>query len=404
VEQPNSGPNAGPYTGHFLENILLFSHTLRRAGLPVSPQQSASYAHALTLVDIGSREQVYYAARGLLVTRHEHLRLFDTLFNRFWRVNPPAAGQGQKTPLAPRHARPKQQFDVVSYMAYKARPGDREIDISDKSGTYSAAEVLQHKEFSEMTAEELETIKKLMQEMRWQISLRRTRRRVSDAKGDMLHLRRAMRSAAKYGGVPVEWWWQSRKIKQRPLVVLADVSGSMEKYARLMLQFSYGVTNNMRDVECFVFGTRLTRITLQLRLKNIDRAVEEAAREVIDWSGGTRIGESLRAFNRRWGRRVLRRGAIVLIISDGWERGDPAELAQEMRYLQRRCHRLIWLNPLLGKTTYQPLVEGMAAALPYVDDFLPVHNLQSLAELSQHLQRLGTQRSLSSTRWFEQSS
>ncbi len=370
----------------------------------MSPQQSASYAHALTLVDIGSREQVYYAARGLLVTRHEHLRLFDTLFNRFWRVNPPAAGQGQKTPLAPRHARPKQQFDVVSYMAYKARPGDREIDISDKSGTYSAAEVLQHKEFSEMTAEELETIKKLMQEMRWQISLRRTRRRVSDAKGDMLHLRRAMRSAAKYGGVPVEWWWQSRKIKQRPLVVLADVSGSMEKYARLMLQFSYGVTNNMRDVECFVFGTRLTRITLQLRLKNIDRAVEEAAREVIDWSGGTRIGESLRAFNRRWGRRVLRRGAIVLIISDGWERGDPAELAQEMRYLQRRCHRLIWLNPLLGKTTYQPLVEGMAAALPYVDDFLPVHNLQSLAELSQHLQRLGTQRSLSSTRWFEQSS
>jgi uncharacterized protein with von Willebrand factor type A (vWA) domain len=230
--------------------------------------------------------------------------------------------------------------------------------------------------------------------MRWQVSLRRTRRRVSDPKGNLIHLRQVMRSATKYGGMPLALSWQSRKIKQRPFILIADISGSMEKYARLMLQFFYTVSHSLRDVECFVFGTRLTRITLQLKLKNIDSAVAEASSQVIDWSGGTRIGESLRSFNRRWGRRVLRRGAIVLVVSDGWERGDVRILRQEMRYLQHRCHRLIWLNPLLGKTTYQPTVSGMEAALPFVDDFLPVHNLQSLSALSIHLSTLGQRRSV----------
>jgi uncharacterized protein with von Willebrand factor type A (vWA) domain len=177
-------------------------------------------------------------------------------------------------------------------------------------------------------------------------------------------------------------------VKERPFVLLADVSGSMDKYARLVLQFFYSVSHSLRHVECFVFGTRLTRITPQLKLKNIDRAIDEAAREVFDWAGGTRIGDSLKAFNQQWSRRVLRRGAVVLIISDGWERGDVSALTQEMRYLQHRCHRLIWLNPLSGRDTYRPTVEGMAAALPYVDDFLPIHNLQSLSELAQHLAKL----------------
>jgi len=230
-------------------------------------------------------------------------------------------------------------------------------------------------------------------QMRWQVSLRRTRRRVSDPKGDILYLRRTLRSAAKFGGVPLDLAWLSKKIKQRPLVLIADISGSMEKYARLMLQFFYSVSHSLNNVESFVFGTRLTRITAQLKLKNIDRALDEAAREVVDWSGGTRIGESLKTFNQRWSRRVLRRGAVVLLISDGWERGDVSVLKREMRYLQHRSHRLIWLNPLLGKSTYQPLVEGMAAALPYVDDFLPIHNLQSLNALAEHLGALSQRRS-----------
>lgn len=377
----------------FLQNLLLFTAMLRQAGFAISPQQNMELAQALTLVDMGRREQVYHAARSLLVTRREQMALFEAIFNRFWRNGGDGRAQPQKAPLAPRHKRHSQPFTIVNYMAAKAQPADQEVEVMDKTQTYSDAELLQQKLFSEMSPEELETIKRLIQELRWQVVLRRTRRRVPDKNGDMLRLRQAMRTAVRTGGVPLHLSWQSRKIKQRPFVLIADISGSMEKYGRLLLQFFYSVSHSVSQVECFVFGSRLTRITHQLKLKNIDRAVDEAAGDVVDWSGGTRIGESLHTFNRQWSRRVLRRGAIVLIISDGWERGDVSVLRQEMRYLQARSHRLIWLNPLLGLSTYQPLVEGMAAALPYIDDFLPVHNLQSLTELSHHLGRLGQYRS-----------
>lgn len=353
------------------------------------------FTRALELIDISNRDQVYFAARGLLVTRQEHLRLFDVLFNRFWRYGSESSRTvGQKTPIAPRHQpQQKMKVNMMTLMAYKANDGDPEIDVYDRSESFSASEVLQSKRFSEMTVEELEMIRRLIQEMQWQVSLRQTRRRVSDPKGNILHLRRAMRSAAKHGGIAWDLTWQSRKIKQRPIILIADISGSMEKYARLLLQFFYSVTQSLRNVECFVFGTRLTRLTAQLKLKNIDRAIDQASKEVVDWSGGTRIGKSLRAFNRQWSRRVVRRGAVVIIVSDGWERGDVAMLKQEMRYLQHRCHRLIWLNPLLGNKSYEPLVEGMAAALPYIDDFMPIHNLQSLTALSDHLKLLGPYRS-----------
>ncbi len=378
----------------FMENLLLFTTLLRQAGFAISPQQNVELAQALTLVDIGSREQVYHAARSLLVTRREQMHLFEAIFNQFWRNRSDGRSQPQKAPLAPRHKRQNQQFNIVTYMAYKAQLADQEIEVVDKTESYSNAELLQQKLFSEMSPEELETIKRLIQEMRWQAIQRQTRRRVADKNGEMLRLRQVMHTAVRTGGVPIELSWQSRKIKQRPLILIADVSGSMERYGRLLLQFFYSVSHSFGEVECFVFGTRLTRITHELKLKNIDRAVDEAARQVVDWSGGTRIGESLRTFNRQWSRRVLRRGAIVLIVSDGWERGDVSMLRQEMAYLQRRSHRLIWLNPLLGRAGYQPLVEGMAAALPHIDDFLPVHNLQSLTELSHHLGRLSQHRSV----------
>ncbi|MCB0195956.1 MAG: VWA domain-containing protein [Anaerolineae bacterium] len=381
----------------FLDNVLLFLNMLRRAGIPVSTDQAIDFARALEMIDIGRREQLYYAARGLLLNRYENMRLFDTIFNRFWRV--PAASSGgrrQKAPIAPRHQpKPATQFNIVTYMAYRARQSDPEIDVADKSQTFSDAELLQTKEFSAMTPEELTAVKQLIREMRWQISLRQTRRRVPDGKGDLLHLRASMRSATKHGGVPLHLSWQRKKIKQRPLVLLADISGSMEKYTRLLLQFFYAVSHSLQQVESFVFGTSLSRITPHLKIKNIDRALDEASRRVVDWSSGTRIGPSLQAFNRQWSRRVLRqKGAIVLIISDGWERGDVSLIKQEMAYLRRRCHRLIWLNPLLGKATYQPLVEGMAAALPFVDDFLPIHNLQSLNALADHLGSLDARRSV----------
>ncbi|UCG24575.1 MAG: VWA domain-containing protein [Chloroflexota bacterium] len=382
-------------SSHLLENTLLFTRLLRQAGLSVSTEQCWDFARALILVDIGDRDQVFHAARCLLIKRQDHLRLFETLFNRFWRDHSAGPPQlGQRHPAAPKPRTRQTQFSIVAYMADKARPADQEVEVTDRSGTFSSVEVLQRREFSEMTPEELRAVKQFIQEMRWQMSQRRTRRWTPESSGDKLHLRQAMRSTTKYGGVPLDLFWQSRKVKQRPFVLIADISGSMEKYARLMLQFFYSVSRSFSDVESFVFGTRLTRITPQLKLNNIDRAVDQAAREIVDWSGGTRIGESLRTFNRFWSRRVLRRGAITIIVSDGWERGDVSELRREMVYLQRRCHRLIWLNPLLGKSTYQPLVEGMAAALPFVDDFLPIHNLQSLAALSKHLAALGPARSV----------
>ena len=207
-----------------------------------------------------------------------------------------------------------------------------------------------------------------------------------------LHLRRILRDAAKHDGTPLKLRRLRPKIKQRPIVLLADISGSMDKYSRLLLHFFYAAVQGLEEVECFVFGTRLTRITQHLRVRNVEIAVEQAAREILDWAGGTRIGDSLAAFNRQWSRRVLRRGAVVIVASDGWERGDAGRLRREMRYLNHRCHRLIWLNPHLGHPEYQPLVEGMAAALPYVDDFLPVHNLRSLRDFAAALESLPARR------------
>jgi uncharacterized protein with von Willebrand factor type A (vWA) domain len=376
----------------FLGNCLLFTRALRQAGLPIGLGQALAFTQALEWIDLSQREQVYHTARSLLVSRHEHLRLFDIVFNRFWRAPGESERRQHTMPRAPRHKPREQPFSIVTYMAARAGQSDPEVDISDKSGTASMAEVLQRKEFSQMTPEELERIRHLIQHMRWQISLRETRRRQPHRRGDILHMRAVVRDAARHNGQLARLHWQRRKVKQRPLVIIADISGSMEKYARMLLQFLYSVAHSLAQVECFVFGTRLTRITGQLKVRNIDQAIDQAAREVVDWAGGTRIGESLRAFNRHWGRRVLHRGAVALLISDGWEQGDPALLAAEVRQLQRRCHRLIWLNPLLGRETYQPRVGGMQAVLPHIDDFLPIHNFQSLEALARRLGALDGRR------------
>ncbi len=370
----------------FLQNCLIFTRMLRTAGIPVSLEQSLEFGEGLTLVNVGDKEQVYHTARCLLLNRHENLRLFDTIFNRFWRQTTGQMQTAQPMPIAPRHNVKKQErFDISTYMAFKAKQGDQEVEMNDKAGTSSDIEILRKRPFSEMRPEELETIKQLMQQMEWQVSLRKTRRRVPNNQGDQLYLRKMMRKALTTGGTPIQMHYSARKIKQRPLILIADISGSMEKYSRLMLQFFYAISHRLKNVESFVFGTRLTRITHQLKIKNIDTAVSQAAREVNDWSGGTRIGASIHSFNHLWSRRVLRRGAVVIIISDGWERGDLTQLKKEMRYLQHRSHRLIWLNPLAGQPSYQPLVSGLTAVMQTIDDFLPIHNLQTLEELAEHL-------------------
>ncbi len=373
-----------------LANLLLFGRTLRAVGLPVAHSQSLDFARALELVEVGSRDQVFHAARSFLVNRKEELELFELVFDRFWRLwrEDSNAGDGRKAPAAPRFdPAGLPRFRNVAYLGASLAAGsgrdDVEIEVRDRTQTFSPEEVFQRKDFSEMSAAELDELRRLIIGMRWRVSLRRTRRWTADSRGTRLHLRRVLRDAVQSGGTPLDLARRRRKTKRRPIILLADISGSMEKYSRIILQFFYGALHGLGagDVECFVFGTRLTRITSSLRIRNVDRALHDASAEIPDWSGGTRIGESLGAFNRHWARRVLRRGAIVLIVSDGWERGDVRVLQREMRHLQHRCHRLIWLNPHVGRPGYQPLVEGVRAALPFVDDFLPIHNLRSLRAL-----------------------
>lgn len=373
--------------GHLLDNLLLFGRVLRGLGLDVNPGRMLDLASALSLVSIGNRQDFYYTSRSLLVHDVDDLELFDQAFALFWRVAP--EGWQVRSPAPPSRRHPQR----VPPLLQAPPPADGQGAAADPllvevTMTYSAWEALRHKDFADLSEEEIEAVRRLIASLNWRLGERRTRR-FRPGSGPALDLRRAIRHNLRHGGEILYWPRRVHPFKPRPLVVLADISGSMERYSRLLLHFVYGLTLGLgRPVESFVFGTRLTRITKQLQHKRIDRALREVAATVNDWSGGTRIGESLRRFNVEWGRRVLGRGAVVMLISDGWDRGDPALLTTEMARLQRSAHRLIWLNPLLGSPEYEPLTRGMQAALPYVDDFLPVHNVKSLEALGNVLSRI----------------
>jgi uncharacterized protein with von Willebrand factor type A (vWA) domain len=372
----------------FLANLVEFGRVLRSAGLTATTEQLRELVTALSWVGLDDRDRVYRVARSILVKRKEDLRLFRELFDWFWTGAAQEGGAAPRTmPRAPRH-RVSTGFTVATYMAFKARNEMTEMDVVDRSGAFSNQEILQRKWFGEMTPEELDEVRKLMRDLDWSAGLRTTRRYVPDDRGPSVDLRRVLRRASRLGSVPSRLPRRRRAEKQRPVILLADISGSMEKYSRLVLQFFHAVVSSLSRVETFVFATRLTRLTPQLRLRNLDQALHEASREVVDWAGGTRIGACLGAFNRQWGRRLLRRGAVVVIVSDGCDREDPEALAREMRHLQHRCHRLIWLNPFSGHEHYEARTRGMAAALPFVDSFLPIHNVQALQEFSTILARI----------------
>jgi hypothetical protein len=399
---PETNSNSDPASGRFLHNLLLFGRLLRGLGLDVNPGRMMDLVTALDFIQIGRKPDFYHAVRSLLVHRRDDIPLFDEAFELFWRK--PADGW---TTLDLRAMGERRRFRRPLFAPPPLRnPSAPPADAPDRGQppatdpppvvqvtlTYSAREVLRHKDFADLTGEELEAIKRLMADLVWRLGERRTRRR-RPGRARWLDLRRTVRRNLRYGGEVLEWARREPKYKPRPLVVLADISGSMERYTRLLLHFIYSLTAGLdQPVEAFVFGTRLTRITHPLRGRDVDQALREVARAVPDWSGGTRIGEALRAFNFDWGRRVLGRGAVVLLISDGWDRGEAGLLRREMARLQRSCYRLIWLNPLLGSPEYEPLTRGMQTALPYVDDFLPVHNLASLEDLARHLSELEQRR------------
>jgi uncharacterized protein with von Willebrand factor type A (vWA) domain len=394
----DSNPDRNP--GHLLHNLLLFGRLLRGLGLDVNPGRMIDLVEALGYIEMGRRSEFYHATRSLLVHRREDIPIFDQAFDLFWRdpdarwVEVDWSGPGRlRTRDRPALTPPPLRAPDVSGQQEKDNlPDGEQPPVVEVTFTYSAVEVLRHKDFAELSGEELEAIKRLMYQIVWQLGERRTRRRQAGP-GELLDLRRTVRRNLKYGGEVLRWARREPKFKPRPLVIIADISGSMERYSRLLLHFLYGLAEGLdQQVEAFVFSTRLTRITRELRGRDVERALREVSRVVPDWSGGTRIGEALKRFNFDWARRVLGRGAVVLIISDGWDRGDAQLLRQEMARLQRCCHRLIWLNPLLGSPEYEPLTRGMQTALPYIDDFLPVHNLASLEDLAEHLAQLNDRR------------
>jgi uncharacterized protein with von Willebrand factor type A (vWA) domain len=385
-------------SGHLLHNLLLFGRLLRALDVDVNPNRMITLVRALDHIEIGNKGDFYYTLRCMLVHEKDDLATFERAFDLFWRRHYEQPLLVRKAVLAKSHKQDQPELTPRPPKREQPKIGadnDRPLDdppLLEVNQTYSHSELLRRKDFSEMTADELEQARQLMKYLLWRLGERRTRRQ-RPGQGISIDMRRTLRRSLRSGGEIMVWPRRSPKYRPRPLVILADVSGSMERYTRLLLHFIYSLGEGLdRSLEAFVFSTRLTRITRQLQDHDVDRAMKDVSLAVKDWSGGTRIGAALKDFNYTWARRVLGRGAVVLLISDGWDRGDTALLSHEIARLQRSCHRLIWLNPLLGSPAYEPLTRGMQAALPYIDDFLPVHNLNSLEQLAQHLSQLEQRR------------
>jgi uncharacterized protein len=406
-----------------LARIVDFARLLWELGLDVGPGRTVELAESLPLINVGRRDEFYTFLKVSLVSKHEQEPIFDQAFAYFWRARGPGTGGTAHEPedaprrrslALPAHRRAPEQAEELKRLGVRSNEHQRhpasrlaqarrqrqdrdEEDENDRTQTFSHDEVLRRKDFENFTWDELQDARALMARFRWRLGERKTRRLRPSRHGKTLDLRRTFRSSLRTDGEPIVLERRTIRRKPRPLVIICDISGSMSLYSRLLLQFVHTVSNGLSNVETFVFATRLTRITRQLARRDVDEAVADVTRSVQDWSGGTRIGESLRTFNYRWARRVLGRGAVVLIISDGWDRGDVRMLGEEMARLRRNCHRLIWLNPLLGQDDYRPVTAGMRAALPHIDDFLPANNLDSLFALGRALEAVDDTRHPSRT-------
>jgi uncharacterized protein with von Willebrand factor type A (vWA) domain len=382
--------------GHLLNNLLHFSRLLHSLGLDVHAGRMVDVAAALEHIDVGRRSDFYVTLQTLLVHRQQDLAMFDEAFRVFWRPPP-----GQWTSEDLRALGEERRFgapQVDMPTADTAAPDDASASaISEPvervaAMSYGSGEISRVKDFAAFSDAELELARAAIESLKWDLGMRRTKRWAA-GRSRALDLRRLVRRNMRYGGELVSLPTRDRILRRRPLVVVCDVSGSMERYARMLLHFMYSLRGGLGRVEAFLFATRLTRVTREISRRGAVEALPGIPRRVPDWGGGTRIGEALRTFNVQWARRVLSHSAVVLLISDGWDRGEPDLLRREMGRLQRSCQRLIWLNPLLGSADYQPLTRGMQAALPFVDDFLPVHNLASLDALAEHLNRIPARRS-----------
>jgi uncharacterized protein with von Willebrand factor type A (vWA) domain len=373
----------------FLDSLLAFGRVLRGAGIDVHPGRMVDVVDALRHVNLAARDEVYHTCRALLVHGPDQIPAFDRAFDAFWLPR-----ESQAVPVRRREP-PRPAVTSVETLG-----GDPTVAGGDDQAhddamtddltlkTWSDRPAIANKDFAECTADEQSRIADALAALRWTPGDRRTLRWVR-GKGPRIDLRRTIAASRRTGGDIATLPRRRRRTTPRPLVVLCDVSGSMERYSRMLLLFAHAIVKRRPRVEAFVFSTELSRVTCQMRRRRPDAALAAMTRSVSGWSGGTRMGASLRSFHQRWARQVLNGGPVVLLISDGWDRGDPSELRREIARLQRSCHSLVWLNPLLGTTEYAPLTRGLQAALPFVDHFLPARTLANFADLAAHLNSMG---------------
>lgn len=387
--------------GHLSENVMHFARVLRAAGLPIGPAHIIDALRAVEVVGIEKREDFYWTLASVFLAKREHFEVFDQAFHIFWRD--PQLLERAMAMLMPddfasapedekkANSRVSEAFNPEQPQVQKKEEQEEKVEL-DATLTFSSREVLQHADFETMTAEELAQAKSLIKRMRLPIRDIRTRRFRSDLHGARIDMRATLRASMREGGALIDIKRRSPRWQHPPLVVLCDISGSMNRYSRVFLHFLHAITNDRDRVHTFVFGTRLTNVTRCLRHRDVDIAMTGVAEMVSDWSGGTRIGASIRDFNLHWSRRVLGQNAVVLLITDGLDADVGQGLSEEMDRLHRSCRQLIWLNPLLRYEGFEARPAGIRAMLPHVDKFLPAHNMQSLLDLASVLEGREPQR------------
>jgi uncharacterized protein len=387
--------------GHLAENVMHFARVLRAAGLPIGPARVIDALRAVEVVGIEKREDFYWTLASVFLAKREHFEVFDQAFHIFWRD--PQLLERAMAMLMPddfasapedekkASSRVSEAFNPEQPQLQKKEDQEEKVEM-DATLTFSSREVLQHADFETMTADELAQSKALIKRMRLPIRDIRTRRFRADLRGARIDMRATMRASLREGGGLIDIKRRSPRWQHPPLVVLCDISGSMNRYSRVFLHFLHVITNDRDRVHTFVFGTRLTNVTRCLRHRDVDIAMTGVADLVSDWSGGTRIGASIRDFNVQWSRRVLGQNAVVLLITDGLDADVGQGLSEEMDRLHRSCRQLIWLNPLLRYEGFEARPAGIRAMLPHVDKFLPAHNMQSLLDLASVLEGKETRR------------
>ena len=383
---PDRERNESVREGLLADNVLYFARALRAAGLPVGPGAVLDALQALQVARVGNRDDFYWTLHSVFVKKHEHTLLFDQAFRIFFRRRGLiekliASMLPEALPQAPKPPDPgAQRIQEALFGGMQRREEEREVEL-DARLTVSDREVLQKKDFAQMTAAEIAAAKTAIARLALPFERLRTRRLAPSRRGRMIDLRRTLRASLKAGGAVIDLKVLGPREKEPPIVALLDISGSMSQYTRLFLHFLHALAEREKRVTILLFGTRLTNVTRSLRHRDPDEALAACSAHVSDWAGGTRIATSLHAFNKHWARRVLGQGAVVLLITDGLERDADDTLAFEMDRLHRSCRKLIWLNPLLRFEGFEARAKGVRTMLPYVDELRPIHNLDSMDEL-----------------------